>query len=434
MHDWQLVRLDDVADIRISNVDKKSFASERPVRLCNYMDVYGNDYIDCRIAFMEATASQAEIERFKVQSGDVLITKDSETPDDIGIPAVVMEDVQGLVAGYHLALIRPRRDRVDPVYLAKQLSAEQAVRHYSRRAAGSTRYGLSTSTIASTPILVPSIPVQRRIAEILSTLDITIEKAASLIEKLTSMRVGLTDDLFTRGLAGNGTMRLERQLAPRLYTQSTLGSLPNDWQIRSIDTVAHSLVDGPFGSNLKSEHYVDEPGVRVVRLQNVGSGTYSDSDKAFVSQRHAAYLSRHEVLPGDVLVAGLGDEARPVGRACCYPAELPPAINKADCFRLRCEASQALNPYVMLFLNTPRARHQVLRYEQGVTRLRINLGNLRRIQIPLPSLQEQQMVIDRVAAATADIDAAIAQHSKALATKQGLGADLLSGRVTVAGC
>jgi type I restriction enzyme S subunit len=134
------------------------------------------------------------------------------------------------------------------------------------------------------------------------------------------------------------------------------------------------------------------------------------------------------------LVAGLGDEAHAVGRACCYPAELPPAINKADCFRLRCDASQALNPYVMLFLNTSRARHQVRRYEQGVTRLRMNLGNLRRIQIPLPSLQEQRMVIERVAAGTADIEAAVAQHAKAVATKQGLGADLLSGRVAVDGC
>ena len=238
MRDWQVVRLDDVAAIRISNVDKKSVASERPVRLCNYMDVYCNDYIDGRLAFMEATASQAEIERFKVQCGDILITKDSETPDDIGIPAVITEDVQGLVAGYHLALIRPRRDRVDPVYLAKQLSAERAVSHFSRRAAGSTRYGLSTSTIASTPILVAPLPVQRQIAEILSIFDQAVEAVETQIVKNRLIFSGLACDLLHRGVSSNGSIRDSFDAAPSLYEKYLVGTMPRSWCVSSLRNLA----------------------------------------------------------------------------------------------------------------------------------------------------------------------------------------------------
>jgi len=152
MSDWRTVPLHEVADIRVSNVDKKTVAGERPVRLCNYMDVYGNDYIHAGLPFMEATASAAEIERFGVQRGDLMITKDSESPDDIGIPAVVVDPIENLVCGYHLAQLRPKEGTVEPVYLAKQLALRETAVYFGQRATGSTRYGLSTRTIAQTPI------------------------------------------------------------------------------------------------------------------------------------------------------------------------------------------------------------------------------------------------------------------------------------------
>ena len=91
----------------MSNVDKHSKDHERPVRLCNYVDVYKHDRITQAIPFMSATASRDEIERFRLEEGDVLITKDSETWDDIGVPALVTEPADDLLSGYHLALLRP---------------------------------------------------------------------------------------------------------------------------------------------------------------------------------------------------------------------------------------------------------------------------------------------------------------------------------------
>ena len=65
--------------------------------------------------------------------------------------------------------------------------------------------------------------------------------------------------------------------------------------------IASSLIDGPFGSNLKSEHY-QSSGVRVVRLQNIADGRFDDRDKAYISLDHFKTLNRHEARPGDVLV------------------------------------------------------------------------------------------------------------------------------------
>lgn len=83
------VRLKHVAHVAVSNVDKKSVEGELPVRLCNYTDVYHHDRITERLHFMTATASAEQVRDFRLRPGDVLITKDSETPDDIAVPALV---------------------------------------------------------------------------------------------------------------------------------------------------------------------------------------------------------------------------------------------------------------------------------------------------------------------------------------------------------
>jgi type I restriction enzyme S subunit len=272
---------------------------------------------------------------------------------------------------------------------------------------------------------------QRRIAEILSTVDEAMEQTEALVGKLEQMKAGLMHDLFTRGVTPDGHLRPTRQEAPHLYHETPLGWLPKEWRYDTIGSITDSVVDGPFGSNLKTEHYVVEPGVRVVRLQNVDEGQYNDEERAFVSESHANFLMRNQVLPGDVLIAGLGEDNNVVGRACCYPDGLPPAINKADCFRLRCLPAQALNAFVMFFLNTAAARRQVRRFEQGVTRRRINTGNMKKIFVSLPSIAEQQPIVQRLADAGAQIEISTTHLAKLRQQKQGLMQDLLTGRVPV---
>jgi type I restriction enzyme, S subunit len=88
-----------------SNVDKKSYDGEPHVLLCNYTDVYYNDEILSDMQFMAATATPEQIDKFTLRAGDTIITKDSETPDEIAIAAYVPHDLPGVVCGYHLSVI-----------------------------------------------------------------------------------------------------------------------------------------------------------------------------------------------------------------------------------------------------------------------------------------------------------------------------------------
>ena len=333
---------------------------------------------------------------------------------------------------------------------AKFLYYRTNIENYWMRS-GSAQPFIKPSSIKTNWIAFPKPPQQRRIATILSTLDEVIEATEKLVEKHQQIKAGLMHDLFTRGLwtrpelargdhhglpcqatAQEGQLRPTPEEAPGLYQESPLGLIPKAWKLSSIGEIAESMADGPFGSNLKTEHYVVEPGVRVVRLQNIHDTIYNDEDRAFVSESHANYLIRNQVVSGDILVAGLGEDKHVVARACSYPHGLPPAINKADCFRLRCDKEKALNPFVMFYLNTSIARGQVRRYEQGVTRRRINGGNLKRVFFGLPSLREQEKAIAMLDSAGSEIDSITEQIAKLRQQKQGLMHDLLTGRVPVA--
>lgn len=104
---WEANKLKFIARNSPSNVDKKSKTGEISVQLCNYTDVYYSEAIEAGTDFMKASATQEQIEKFTLRAGDTIITKDSEDPTDIAVPAFVPKDLDGVVCGYHLSVIRP---------------------------------------------------------------------------------------------------------------------------------------------------------------------------------------------------------------------------------------------------------------------------------------------------------------------------------------
>jgi len=176
--------------------------------------------------------------------------------------------------------------------------------------------------------------------------------------------------------------------------ESIVAAPPKGWRrVRLCDLAANddAFADGPFGSNLKTEHYTDT-GARVVQLQNVGRGAFLGNDQAFVSMDHYRTLQRHWVQPGDVVVAALGDGARPAGRACIIPDNFGPGLVKADCFRVRLPPGVVYAPYLVAFLNSPQVLARVAETMRGVTRPRVTLSMLKGTAMPLPPLPEQERI------------------------------------------
>ena len=198
---WDVKRLKFVSKIQFSNVDKHSFDSEMPVLLVNYTDVYKNQFITTEMEFMEATASLNEIKKFHLEAGDILVTKDSETPDDIAIPALVKSTLPSLLCGYHLAMLRPNSHSLDSNYLFYLYLDKKFRGKYESEANGITRFGLSQESFSDTFICIPDISEQRTISLFLeeqtSKIDYLISKQLEMIELAKEYKEALISQAVT---------------------------------------------------------------------------------------------------------------------------------------------------------------------------------------------------------------------------------------------
>ena len=194
-------KLGDIAKIEISGVDKKSVDGETPVRLCNFVDVYRNWAITQKLSenFMIASAKETEIAKCSIHKGKVAITKDSETRDDIGIPAYIADDFDNVLLGYHCALITPNDDVLDGKYLNAFMHTRYIQKYFENNASGSgQRYTLSNETIFQIPILLPSLEVQKAIGNLLSNIDRKIELNRQINDNLEKMAKQLYDYWFVQ--------------------------------------------------------------------------------------------------------------------------------------------------------------------------------------------------------------------------------------------
>jgi len=183
---WNNKRLKYIAEVKFSSVDKHSLEDQKKVSLCNYTDVYKNEFITNDFELMIATASASEIEKFTVKPDDVIITKDSESSDDIAMPALIAEKIDNCVCGYHLAMIRTDKHKLIGEYLFRAFQTNKINEYYAIRATGVTRVGLSYGDISNVFIPYPSIEEQKQIVQHIKTetakIDQTIAKAEKEID------------------------------------------------------------------------------------------------------------------------------------------------------------------------------------------------------------------------------------------------------------
>jgi len=198
---WEVALIKHVADVRFSGVDKHSHDHEKPVRLCNYTDVYKNDRITDEMDLMRATATAAEIARLTLKAGDVILTKDSETPDDIGVPAWVPEDLPGVVCAYHLGLLRPVPDRVLGEFLFRAIGSTRTAQQFHVLATGVTRFALGKHDVKNAVIALPPVEEQKAICRWITDeckpLDDAIARTEEEIKLIREYRDRLIVDVVT---------------------------------------------------------------------------------------------------------------------------------------------------------------------------------------------------------------------------------------------
>jgi type I restriction enzyme S subunit len=240
----------------------------------------------------------------------VLLTKDSETPEEIAEPSVVRDSIADLVLGYHLALLRPDPERVIGSFLAAQLREPQFRAHFVRVASGATRYGLTLDAVKGAEVWLPSLPEQRRIAEILTAVDDAIEATRAVIDQTRRLKTALLQDLLTHGLPGRHSEFREVHLGD-VFTERKQHGLPG-LPVMSV-TMGNGLVprdelDRRVESELAPEqHSLVCKGDIAYNMMRMWQGVFGLADydclvspayvvvtpKAGIRPQYAAYLFDH---------------------------------------------------------------------------------------------------------------------------------------------
>jgi type I restriction enzyme S subunit len=170
------------------------------------------------------------------------------------------------------------------------------------------------------------------------------------------------------------------------------GDLPGDWRMTKLFEVITKVFDGPFGSHLKSDDYVDD-GVRVIRLENIGHLQFFDDYKTYVTNDKYSTIAKHTVYKGDIIFSSfIADNIR----VTILPENIEKAINKADCFCIRISESVINRKYLVYYLSTREVYKQLEDEVHGATRPRINTTQLKNVLIPLCSIDEQKEIVEEI--------------------------------------
>ena len=290
-------KLADIAKIEISGVDKKTIEGEIPVRLCNFVDVYHNWAItkDKAEHFMLASAKQAEINKCSIAKGQVAITKDSETRDDIGIATYFADDFDNVVLGYHCALITPDPTIVDGKYLNAFMHTKYIQKYFENNASGSgQRYTLSNSTINTIPVLLPSLTEQHTIGKVLADIDRKIELNKQINDNLEAMAKQLYDYWFVLFDFPNEEGKPYKSSGGAMvWNEKLKREIPLGWTAANIFDELSVHYGFPFSTDLFTEEPTNIP---VVRIRDILENSVSAYSREEAGEKYK--LQKQDLLIG----------------------------------------------------------------------------------------------------------------------------------------
>lgn len=316
--------------------------------------------------------------------GDILISR-ANTRELVGAPVMVEADHPNLLLSDKILRLVPDCNIVVPRYLLRALRSSIAASHFSQCAGGTSgsMTNITQGDIRATPLRLPPLPEQRRIAAILDKSDALRAKRREAIAKLDQLLKSVFLEMF-----GDTTVA----------TTSVAELAPSAGAIRT----------GPFGSQLLHSEFVDH-GIAVLGIDNAVSNAFAWAKPRFITAEKYSQLSRYRVNPGDVLITIMGT----CGRCAVVPDDIPTAINTKHlcCIsidRTRCEP-EFLHSY---FLLHPVARNYLESRAKGAIMAGLNMGIIKELPVALPSIEKQRHFVSIKKSLGRQLEQALTQENR----------------------
>lgn len=402
--EWEMVSLKEIAEINRESIDPpKEFPNNRFL----YIDI---DSVENETAIIrnpkEIIGKNAPSRaRRLIHQNDVLM---STVRPYLKAFAIVPKEFHNQICSTGFAVLTST-GKIAPLFLLYVLFTRFVIGQLKRMMVGGQYPALNTSQVASIKLILPPLPEQKKIAEILSTVDQAIEKVDEAIGKTQKLKKGLMQELLTRGIGH------------KEFKDTEIGKIPKTWEVMKLGETSHVR----YG--LGQPPALETNGIPMIRATNVKRGKIVREGLIFINPT-AVPNSRDPFLRvGDILVVRSGAYT---GDVALVTKEWEGSVAGYDLIVTPSDTidSQFLTYY--LLSSSVQKRHFVgLKVRSAQPHL--NSSQVEETPIPLPPIPEQQKIAEILSTVDRRLDALRNRKEKLGRIKKGLMNDLLTGKVRV---
>ncbi len=359
----------------------------------------------------------------EVYAGDILISR-LNLP--IGRACIVPDLNNRIVTSVDNVIFRPDEE-YHPKFLVYLFSSKEYFQNTENIARGATMQRISRGLLGNIRVVMPSKDEQTQIANFLdhetAKIDHLIEKQQQLIELLKEKRQAVISHAVTKGLDPNVPMKDSGV--------EWLGEVPEHWivsKLKYIKSHGHNaFVDGPFGSNLKSEHFVEDGDVYVIESNFATTGNLEPSNLKKITTKHFETICRSEAKGGDIIIAKIG--AR-FGSSSILPILDKKAVVSGNSLKLTVNCKICDVNYANKLLQHLKNEGAIDDGVNGSAQPALSLGGLNTLPFLLPPLDEQIKIIQSLDLKVSKIDQVISHAKKQILLMQERRTALISSAVT----
>jgi type I restriction enzyme S subunit len=314
-------------------------------------------------------------------------------------------------------------DHVNSRYYEYLFSTPLYIDAFQRRSkgVGSGFLRLYTPDFHDIRAIVPPRSEQDAIANYLDVktadIDAYVAKKRELVDLLETQRRAVVNRAVTTGLDDDVEMRDSGV--------EWLGEIPAHWDVTPLKRLSDLIQSGPFGSQLKSNEYI-EGGVPVINPTNISGLRLGSDNERTVTEEKADRLSRHKLSPGDLLFARRGK----LGTCALVGENNRGWLCGTGCARVNLNEDMLHPNFAVLYLSAGFIADWLEIESIGATMSNINSTIIGRIPVVVPPLDEQKRIVDHIDAQTADIDAAIERTERQIGLMQQYRTSLVTEVVT----
>ncbi len=398
---WDTATIGDFLDFKNGlNKGKEFFGYGTPI--VNYTDVYKKRGLTKNDVRGKVNLTRDEIHRFDARKNDVFFTRTSETPEEVGMSSVLLDDIDDCVFSGFVLRGRPKNDMFTPEYCKYCFTTEAVRNAITMGCTYTTRALTNGKQLSAIEIVVPSKPEQEAIAQSLTDIDELILSLEKLVAKTKAIKQGAMQELLT------GKRRLP--------------GFSGEWNKCKLGSLGVFLKGTGISRNESNSGKL--PAVRYGELytkhQNYVTNYFSSISKEVASNAKRVYR-------GDILFAASGETKEEIGKCAAIIHETP-VYAGGDILIFR--PTVQLNPEFMgTLLNTADVCKQRAEKGQGDAIVHIHADALSNIEITIPNIEEQQAIADILV----DVDKGIERLDKKLdkyrQVKQGMIQQLLTGKI-----